>query len=180
MVVRVDAVKNSCPWGQPFISETFLYLDDNLLGLILWNRGYRIMYVPFETGIHYGGKTTGITESKITMGFYYMTRNYPILSKIIFTKYYKLRNLILNELIYSSYALCKAIDGKFCFYIYGFKHGEKLVKIIMPKIGTKLSLYRAPYIKVNLNELTSYILMYGYLGFHKVIPSMLSYDSIIE
>ncbi len=38
MAVKVNAVKKTMPDGKPFIDETFLYLDDSLLGLILWNK----------------------------------------------------------------------------------------------------------------------------------------------
>jgi GT2 family glycosyltransferase len=43
--------------GLPFISETFAYLDDNLLGFKLWNLGYQVLYVPVYLGIHYVSQT---------------------------------------------------------------------------------------------------------------------------
>jgi len=41
----------------PFISETFAYLDDNLLGFKLWNLGYKVLYVPIYFGVHYVSQT---------------------------------------------------------------------------------------------------------------------------
>jgi len=41
----------------PFISETFAYLDDNLLSFKLWNLGYQVLYVPVYFGIHHVSQT---------------------------------------------------------------------------------------------------------------------------
>jgi hypothetical protein len=44
MVVRVDIIRNVCPGGKPFINEAFLYFDDYILGLLLWNRNHDVKY----------------------------------------------------------------------------------------------------------------------------------------
>ncbi len=164
MVTKVDAVRKAMPNGKPFIDETFLYLDDALLGLILWNKGCKIKYIPVTTGIHYAGKTTGITKVyRPSMGFYYISRGFAIFSKIIQTRYSHIRNLIISELLLASAALCKIADGRFCFYIYGYKDAELLADLIIYRIGF-LTLYNAPYIKTDLLNLFPYILMYGYIG----------------
>jgi len=43
MLVKAEAIRRTCPDGKPFIDETFLYLDDVLLGLILWNIGIGLL-----------------------------------------------------------------------------------------------------------------------------------------
>ena len=58
-IVKVEAVKKAMPHGKPFIDEAFLYLDDYLLGLALWNKGFKVKYYPVEAGYHYHGKTIG-------------------------------------------------------------------------------------------------------------------------
>ncbi|MEM1637913.1 MAG: glycosyltransferase family 2 protein [Pyrobaculum sp.] len=45
--------------GRPFVEETFAYLDDNILGLRLWNSGYKLLYIPVNFGIHLVSKTFG-------------------------------------------------------------------------------------------------------------------------
>lgn len=40
-----------------YFPEAFGYLDDDLIGLRMWNLGYRSKYVPVEAGTHYGGTT---------------------------------------------------------------------------------------------------------------------------
>jgi len=48
MLVKAEAIRRTCPDGKPFIDETFLYIDDDLLGLILWNRGYKVAYITHK------------------------------------------------------------------------------------------------------------------------------------
>jgi GT2 family glycosyltransferase len=50
MVVKAE--KRIFPEGKPFIDSTFLYLDDDIIGLMLWNHGYRVAYVPVKAGVH--------------------------------------------------------------------------------------------------------------------------------
>ncbi|WP_069808301.1 glycosyltransferase family 2 protein [Vulcanisaeta thermophila] len=57
MLYSVDAI-NKMPDKLPFIPETFAGFDDNYLGLMMWNRGFRVAYVPVKEGIHYGSATT--------------------------------------------------------------------------------------------------------------------------
>ncbi|MGC8598072.1 MAG: glycosyltransferase [Thermocladium sp.] len=162
MVTKVDTIRRAMPHGKPFIDETFLYLDDSLLGLILWNNSYRSKYIPIIAGYHHASQTTGITNlSKSSLGFYYVSRGSAAFSKIVKTRYSYLRKLIILELLFASIILCKIIDGRFCFYIYGYKDGESLANLIARKIGV-LSLYKAPYIRVDLLRLSSYIFAYGY------------------
>nr|WP_243665827.1 glycosyltransferase family 2 protein [Vulcanisaeta sp. JCM 16159] len=58
MVIRVNAIRAAGFDGKPFIDETFLYADDALLGIRLWNFGYSSYYVPIKAGIHYASLTT--------------------------------------------------------------------------------------------------------------------------
>jgi len=41
-MVKVDAISKVRHNGRPFINETFLYLDGNILGLMLWNKSYSL------------------------------------------------------------------------------------------------------------------------------------------
>ncbi|WP_446752085.1 hypothetical protein [Vulcanisaeta sp. JCM 16161] len=164
MAVKVNAVKKTMPDGKPFIDETFLYLDDSLLGLILWNKKYKVLYIPIIAGIHYAGQTTGITKvSKPSIGFYYISRGFAAFSKIVQTRYSYMRDLIISELLLASAILCKIINGRFCYYIHGYRDAESLANLIIHRIGL-LSLYNAPYVKINLSNFLSYILMYGYIS----------------
>jgi GT2 family glycosyltransferase len=39
MIISVNAIKDASPIGKPFLDRAFLYFDDYVLGLLLWNRG---------------------------------------------------------------------------------------------------------------------------------------------
>jgi GT2 family glycosyltransferase len=58
--------------GGPFIKEAFAYLDDDLLGIKLWNSGYKVKYVPVYYGIHFVHQTFNRT-GKLN---YYRIRGY--------------------------------------------------------------------------------------------------------
>ena len=140
MVVRTEVIKKVMPSGKPFIDEAFLYLDDNLLGLILWNKGYRVRYVPVNTGIHYVGRTTS--------GFYsnfYLTRGLTALSYVVRTRY-------------SGTIIGLARDLRRYVNIFidktryqGFVDGKRLGKALLMRIGA-LNLYCAPYVEVTLSK----------------------------
>ena len=143
MVVKVNIIKNIMPNGKPFIDETFLYLDDNLLGLILWNKGYQVKYIPINAGIHYEGKTTS--------GFYknfYLTRSLTALSYVVKTRYSNtIIGLAHNLKRYAS--ILKEIDrAKY----WGFIDGKRFGKLLLTRIGV-LDLYCAPYIEITLSEI---------------------------
>jgi GT2 family glycosyltransferase len=57
-LVKMGTISKACSKGRPFINETFLYLDDYMLGLMLWNKGYKVAYVPVRAGIHFEGLST--------------------------------------------------------------------------------------------------------------------------
>jgi len=93
MVVKTEVIKRVCPDGKPFIDETFLYLDDNLLGLILWNRGYKVAYIPVKSGIHHASLTTGLTRH--VSGLYYSYRASTIGINVIKTKLTYIKQLYI-------------------------------------------------------------------------------------
>ncbi|ADY01282.1 glycosyl transferase family 2 [Vulcanisaeta moutnovskia 768-28] len=141
MVVKTNILFNTMPRGKPFIEEAFLYLDDDLLGLILWNRGYRVKYIPVDSGIHFVNTTT-----KGSIGAYYGLRGSVALLYITKTRYSRMVRLRLLRQLLSGYfrdkALYKAVKD-------GIELGRKILHIV-----SSLNLYCAPYVKVNLlNEI---------------------------
>jgi len=149
-VVKVNAISKACPNGRPFIDETFLYLDDNLLGLMLWNKGYKVAYVPVKAGVHFEGLTT----RRYGASLYYSYRGSGIIINILKTKFYVFRNLyIARRLI--SYSLLGIVDyrnkEKYQKILKGIREGLKLAKIIKNKVGI-LDIYKAPYVPVNIMD----------------------------
>jgi len=116
--------------GTPFIDETFAYLDDNILGLRLWNTGYKLLLVPHDFGVHHVSQTfrrTGLQQ-------YYALRSR--IARLVATevprkyakKLYLFKLSILSRKIY--------------------KDGIQLGKLIVDRIG-KLSLCKAPYLRLS-------------------------------
>ncbi|MCX8189427.1 MAG: glycosyltransferase [Nitrososphaeria archaeon] len=53
-VYRINALRRL---NEVYFPEAFGYLDDDLIGVRMWNLGYKSKYVPVEAGIHYSGTT---------------------------------------------------------------------------------------------------------------------------
>jgi GT2 family glycosyltransferase len=155
-VVKVSAVSKACPNGRPFIDETFLYLDDDLLGLVLWNKGYKVAYVPVRAGIHFEGLST----SKPGIGLYYGYRASTASIDILKTKFFVFRVLyIVRRLM--GYPFLSIIDYKnrerYLEILKGVKDGLKFAKSIENEVGI-LDLNKAPYVPVNImNAIIEYV-----------------------
>jgi GT2 family glycosyltransferase len=166
MLVKAKTVRKACPNGKPFIEETYLYLDDNLLGLILWNKGYKIKYIPVDSGIHFVSMTTRKFKT-----IYYGTRASTAHWYFIKTKYSNLKWLWLLRR-----RLRQFIDKDLGSAV---KDGMRLGMKLRGTLGT-LNLYCAPYVKVYwldaIEELTlvKYHLRRGEV--YTVKPADLTYD----
>ena len=150
-VARVDAIKEVGYLGKPFLDEAFLYFDDYILGLLLWNRGYRVVYYPVKAGLHYAHKTikTGIS--------YYGVRAHIALMKILRTRLTSLTNLHIMRRLAIHSELCLFGKSESCYLIRAVYDGLKLASLARKRIG-QLILYRAPYVKSCLDELKCHIL----------------------
>ncbi|GGI84390.1 hypothetical protein [Vulcanisaeta souniana] len=149
-VARVNAIKRAMPDGKPFIDETFLYLDDNLLGLILWNKGYQVKYVPIDAGMHYVSKTT-----RGFLSDFYGTRSTTALSDVVETRY---SNTLISALRKSRRLLYIFINKT---RYQGFIDGTRFAKILLKKVG-RLNLYCATYHEVTLPEAISELFLLRY------------------
>jgi len=146
MVVKTEIIK-VCPDGKPFIDETFLYLDDNLLGVILWNRGYKVAYVPVKSGIHYAHLTTGSSKTQL----YYSYRVATIGINVIKAKLTYIKQLyIARRLI--GYRLLSIINKQrredYSKILKAVRDGLRLSSIIKERVGI-LDLEKTPHIHVN-------------------------------
>ncbi len=164
MVVRVDAVRKAMPHGKPFINETFLYLDDNLLGLVLWNKGFRVKYIPVKTGKHHANMTTrGTTSTK------YVNRSVAALMSILRTRYSNtvIQRLLVFKRSVGNKVLCNLGLDEYCARYVGFVDGIRLGKLLIDMLGI-LDLYRAPYVPVNTYEALYQVfsLKYGFKYSH--------------
>ena len=151
-LVRVDAVKRFGFDGKPFIDETFLYADDALLGIRLWNFGYATHYVPVEAGIHYASlttKTTGLIK-------YYPLRAKFIAYAFIKTVYYDTVPMYYTRIKASSWLLCRIGLKQYCTMYRAVTDGWKLGLKLRDRYGF-LDLNKAPHIKLPTYIILSHV-----------------------
>jgi GT2 family glycosyltransferase len=150
MIVNVDIIKNVGVNGKPFLDKAFLYFDDYVLGLLLWNRGYKARYYPVKAGIHYAHKTIKPILS------YYGVRAHTALINIVKTRFKPIAGFhVLRRLVVHS-MLCAKGESKSCGIVRAIYDGTRLGRYAKDHIGT-LTLYRAPYLKSKFEELKCFI-----------------------
>jgi GT2 family glycosyltransferase len=149
MVVRVDAVRDTS-LRKPFLDRAFLFFDDYILGLMLWNRGWKVRYYPVNAGLHFAHKTL---RSWIN---YYGIRAHVALMKIVKTRFKTLWPfyLLRRSSIHSTLCAIDRLDG--CSVVRALYDGLRLGSYAKNKIGI-LELYKAPYIRSTWKELKCFI-----------------------
>jgi len=146
MITNSEIVRKVSPEGKPFIDETFLYLDDVLLGLILWNKGYRVAYVPVTSGYHYGSLSTRHVVN------YYSRRARTALIRLLNTRFSWIKEIYLIRLSIG-YKLLDLLSKNGKAY-KAYQDGIYLAQILRNKLGFILNLYKAPYVRVSYLNFT--------------------------
>jgi len=148
MVVRVESIYR-CGLEVPFPWEGFMYLDDNFLGLLLWNRGYKVYGLPIIAGKHRRGSTGGRGLSLL----YYGVRNWVALGSITNSRY---KDLIMS--IALSYAIRSTIRGFIRGQISAVAlravfDSTSISMILRRKYIDSIDIYRAPIVPVHPIEI---------------------------
>ncbi|MGC8543898.1 MAG: glycosyltransferase family 2 protein, partial [Vulcanisaeta sp.] len=152
-VVKVNAVKRLGFDGRPFIDDTFLYADDALLGIRLWNFGYATYYVPVKAGVHYASLTTRSAG---------LIKYYPIRAKFIAyafikTPHYNTVPIYYSRIKATSWILCKAGLKQYCTMYKAVTDGWRLGLKLRDKYGF-LDLNKAPHIRLPTYVIFSHVL----------------------
>jgi len=143
MVVKREAIEE-CIGRTPFPWHGFLYIDDNILGLKLWECGYRSVAIPIVAGYHRRGSSLG----RGAIYHYYAVRSWVAVSWISNSRYKEIIPLIAlstairRSIIKSSSIIARAIRD-------GIRIGTKLLM----EIGI-LDIYRAPILYITPSEAT--------------------------
>ena len=69
-VYRIAAVMDAMRGDRLFLDEFFAYCDDNVLGFLLWTKGWRIASFPFIAGYHRRGATFGRVSPERTYNMF--------------------------------------------------------------------------------------------------------------
>jgi len=76
-IYRVSAVKKALGYSDKIFDRlTFMYYDDTILGLKLWNKGYRIKSFPFITARHFRGSVPIFSRKTRPIYIYLGSRNW--------------------------------------------------------------------------------------------------------
>jgi GT2 family glycosyltransferase len=151
---RIESILR-CIGNKLFIDEFFGYGDDNVLGLMMWNYGYKSVAIPEVVAAHARNLTFGRKSAFLA---YLNERNRIALTLITNTRYksvvllyalnYMLRNIATSTLKMwpESYASMRAralIDG------------IKLARKLRSR-GIFIDIYKAPLIKIPLGYIEAF------------------------
>ena len=144
-IYRVDAIKRVNNEEKMFMDEFFAYFDDSILGLQMWNKGYKIKMFPFIAGKHRRSTTFNVYKP---LQLYLYIRNHIVLHNLSNSRYKGLINLLFirkyivdmlkaNSYGKSGYVIAKALRD-------AYKLSKKL-----KQQGFFIDLYKAPIIKLD-------------------------------
>jgi len=166
---KVDAVKKATGFSDKiFYDEMFAYFDDSILGLQLWNKGFKIVSYPSLTALHRRSSSFGkISPLKL----YLMTRGYTALNELCNSRYKKLirksfymrivrmymARLLASKVVGSKYKLqsppSELLYAFYLGYLDGLRWGRRI-----EKAGTLLDIYKAPILKTFSHEAVTTLL----------------------
>lgn len=134
-----------------FPSELFAYSDDILLGLQMWNNGFRVKAFPFKAARH---RRSSTFRSYNLLALYLSLRNKIALMKISNSRYkslfhlYVVRKIMANIARSEGRGYCRRIAYTM---IRVLRDSVKLAEKLRRR-GLFIDLYRAPIIRLNLNN----------------------------
>jgi len=147
---RVESLLK-CTGDKLFINEFFGYGDDNVLGLMLWSCGCKLIAIPEIIASHARGLTFG-RGKRSNISIYLSERNRVALTQITNTRYkhivllHALRNLITSTLPRTGFSDLAKTRAR--VIIDGVRLGRRL-----KNQGVFLDIYKAPLVKIPLRDL---------------------------
>ncbi|MEM2126729.1 MAG: glycosyltransferase family 2 protein [Candidatus Bathyarchaeia archaeon] len=149
---RVDALKRAVKWEDRLFHDViFAYCDDNMLGLKIWNAGFKVASIPTITARHLRGGTFNQLKP---LQEYLLSRGLTILIEITNSRYKDIIKLFqIRWIIFSllSMTLKKIHKKKDILYarIKGIKKGYKIGNML--KLRENIDIYgsKIVYLKIN-------------------------------
>jgi len=145
-IFRTKAVLDVWHDEKLFFDFGFGYFDDDVLGIQLWNKGWKCKAYPIIAGKH----RLSSSFKKSPLKAYLLLRNTLLLNYITNSRYKRLIPLyaLRDALPRASRAGAIDIIGR---ALIDFMHIKRLLK------GYRLDLYRAPVVKLGLKELAGLV-----------------------
>jgi len=150
---RVEHVLK-CLGDKLFIDEFFAYGDDNILGLMMWSHGYKLVAVPEAVAEHVRKLTLG-KESLLPT--YLITRSRVALTLITNIRY---RNLIQLHVLRNSVTSIRIGKELAKYFLRALIDGIELGKMLKSR-GLFINIYKAPLIKIPPKQVMAYFVTKG-------------------
>lgn len=155
---RVNAIKKATGFlDKIFYDEMFAYFDDSVLGLQLWNSGYKVVSCPFIAASHRRSSSFSIIPLQ---KLYLQTRGYIALNELCNSIYKKLiRNIFPISIARKSIALLfssKILKGIYKLQSHPFETWRAFYRGYLDGLfwGSRyrdkifLNIYKAPVLKI--------------------------------
>lgn len=167
-LLKIDVARKATSFSDKlFYDEMFGYFDDILLGLQVWDAGYRIVSYPAVSAFHRRSSTFGkITPLKL----YLTTRGYYALNELCNSRYRTFirksiyLRLIRGTVVYtivrnllSRYRTPSLLGETVYAIVKGYTHGIRWGRARLKERGRAIDIYRAPLLPLTLSELQTII-----------------------
>jgi len=154
VIYKVSAIRR-CMGEKLFFDEFFGYGDDNILGLMLWNHGYRVVTIPEIVAKHkrYSSFGSVFIEKQTPLNMYLERRSHAALLCLSNSRYHlpTLLYLLRNSLGVTAFkrGLNKCL-------LRSIVDGARLGKKLREKYGIFIDIYRGPVITIKAPDFFRY------------------------
>jgi len=145
---RVEKILK-CLGNRLFVEEFFSYGDDNVLGLMLWDYGYKLASIPEAVAEHVRGLTSGRLPF---FSAYLCTRNRVTLACTTNTRY---KSLVLLHVIRNVVTSTRFGTNLAQYLLRALVDGVRLGNKLKNK-GLFIDIYKAPLIKIPPEKVAIY------------------------
>lgn len=154
-IYRIDAVRALYDEDKLFYDEMFAYLDDSIICLKMWNKGWKVKAIPIIAAEH---KKSASFKKISLLKFYLGIRNHIVLNEITNSRYKIMTKAYITRSLISSAIKVAQIKDKETFtrlapiFMKAIKDAKKLSSNLKQK-KEDINLYKAPIIKIKPCEI---------------------------
>ncbi|MEM1541420.1 MAG: glycosyltransferase family 2 protein [Ignisphaera sp.] len=173
-LLNVEAVKKATGFkNRLFYDKMFAYFDDSILGLQLWNAGFKVVNCPIPVAYHRRSSTFGMISPK---KLYYSTRGFYATNEICNSRFKEFIRgpyfiyLIFGRVILGLYITVLSKVKRSQSYPYreliwaiykGYAHGIKMGIEIIKNMGKPIDIYKTPLLPISTRIIFPYTLGVG-------------------
>ncbi|MEM1542856.1 MAG: glycosyltransferase family 2 protein [Ignisphaera sp.] len=163
-IFKVEAVKKAVGIeNKMFYEEMFAYFDDSVLGLQLWNAGFKVLSCPIMAALHRRSSSFGVTSA---FRLYLMTRGYIALNEISNSRFRSLikntfpvrtlrrsfASLLASKLAKGKYGLLFSPNEVLLALYKGYADGIRWGRNKLREIKSPIDIYKAPILRLSTTK----------------------------